>query len=242
MKEMSKAVALAQRTQVARAPAVMAPAMVRRDPASNLAAATSRLRQLGVEPCVKTRLLFQTNQKTGEMTGWREASAGTELTLAANADLPAAVHEMDTLLAPPSANEIEAWLVEVSTITARRAESEAEGMLTLTAYSARLSKYPADIVRATLLEWSGKWFPTWSELKEILDARAAPRLSIREALVKALNPPLPVQDVTPLKRELARLEDGNIPREWAFKDRSEQLELIDERILELKTQISQIER
>jgi len=53
---------------------------------------------------------------------------------------------------------------------------------------------------------------------------------------------MPVQDATPLKRELAHLEDGNIPREWAFKDRSEQLELIDERILELKTQISQIER
>jgi hypothetical protein len=175
------------------------------------------------------------------MTGWREAATGTELTLSVNADLPAALQEMSSLLAPATADEVETWLVEVSTITARRSESEAEGVLTLAAYSSRLSKYPADIVRATLMEWSGKWFPTWAELKEILDSRVAPRQSIRDAIVKALDPPPAPRDLTPLKRELASLEDGNIPREWAFKDRSEQVELIDARVLSLKSQIAQLE-
>lgn len=181
MKEISKAVALAQRTQVA-VPAHMAPALVRRDPDTNLALAISRLHELGCDAFVKKGMVFPTNPKTGEMT-WREVVRGTELVLGKRNDLPACAREVAALLAPAHMDSIEGWLTEVSAITARRSETEEEGALTLVAYSSRLAQYPGDIVWQTLQAWSGKWFPTWGELKEILDARVAPRLAVRNALL-----------------------------------------------------------
>lgn len=238
MKEISKAVALAQRTQVA-VPAHMAPALVRRDPDTNLALAISRLHELGCDAFVKKGMVFPTNPKTGEMT-WREVVRGTELVLGKRNDLPACAREVAALLAPAHMDSIEGWLTEVSAITARRSETEEEGALTLVAYSSRLAQYPGDIVRQTLLEWSGKWFPTWGELKEILDARTAPRLSIHDELRRLLQPEPKVSavDLTAMKRELALLEDGNIPYELRFADRSEQIEWIDARILTLKTDLA----
>lgn len=164
-----------------------------------------------------------------------------ETTLSSSADLSSALAVAEESLLPAPIEKIEDWLGELSAITARRSETAIEAEISLSAYSSRLTTYPGDIVRDTLLTWSGKWFPTWGELKEIMDARTAPRTAIRDAVLKVLNPPAPPRDVTLLKRELANLQDGNIPREWAFKDRTEQLELIDARILTLKTQIIQIE-
>jgi len=164
-----------------------------------------------------------------------------ETTLSSSADLPSALMVVEESLLPAPIEKIEDWLGELSAITARRAETAIEAEISLSAYSSRLSTYPGDIVRDTLLTWSGKWFPTWGELKEIMDVRTSPRAAIRDAVLKLINPPAQPTDVTPLKRELARLEDGNVPREWAFKDRSEQVELIDARIVELKTQIAKLE-
>lgn len=106
-----------------------------------------------------------------------------ELVAGPNADVMAGQQVLSELMAPAADGDIRLWLVELSTITARRSEGVEDAALTLTAYTSRLNQYPGDIVRQTLKDWSGKWFPTWSELKEILDDDIAPRLAIQNALL-----------------------------------------------------------
>jgi hypothetical protein len=222
----------------------MPAALVRREPEANLAAAISQLQRLGCDVCVKKQLVFPTNPKTGEMTGWREQVSGTEIVLAQSHDLDGAARAVATLLAPASVDEIEIWLSEVSAITARRSETAEEGAMTLVAYSSRLRQYPGDIVRQTLLEWSGKWFPTWGELKEILDVRTSPRTFIADGIARLRmpEPPKPRGDISKLKRELVLLQDDCVPFELRYASREEQVERMAARILELKSEIAKFEQ
>ena len=89
---------------------------------------------------------------------------------------------MAAALAPPTEDDMERWIVELGLITAKRSMGDASAELFLTAYTKRLVDYPADIVRETLQSWAGKWFPTWGELKELLDAQVAERAVIGAAL------------------------------------------------------------
>lgn len=177
------------------------------------------------------------------MTGWREQVSGTDIALSQSHDLDGAARTVATLLAPASVDEIEIWLSEVSAITARRSETAEEGAMTLVAYSSRLRQYPGDIVRQTLLEWSGKWFPTWGELKEILDVRTSPRTFIADGIARLRmpEPPKARGDISKLKRELVLLEDDCVPFELRYASRDEQVERMAARILELKSEIQQLE-
>lgn len=107
---------------------------------------------------------------------------GAEVALSDGANIEKALRISEASMAPAAPPNIGAWLTELSHITARRNESSDGATLTMAAYIKRLVQYPGDIVRQTLQEWSGKWFPTWGELKEILDARTAPRIAIRDAI------------------------------------------------------------
>lgn len=161
-------------------PAEMHPEVMRRDPSINTDAVQSRLRQFGVNLTVKTSLTFPSDQ--GATISWRERVTGADLSLSSSADLRAALRVVEESLAPAPLERIEHWIAEVNAITARRGETAAEAELALTAYSSRLRQYPGDIVRDTLLSWGGKWFPTWGELKEILDVRTSPRTQMLLAL------------------------------------------------------------
>ncbi len=187
--------------------------------------------------------MFPTNPKTGEMTGWREEVRGTDFELSKDVSLGECSKVIGALLTPALADDIETWLTEVSAITARRSETVEEGALTLVAYSSRLGQYPADIVRETLKSWSGKWFPTWGELKEILDARTGPRRSIADGIARLMAPPpAPKKDIRQLKRELHFLEDDCVPFDLRFASREEQVEQMAARILNLKSEIATLER
>jgi hypothetical protein len=132
-------------------------------------------------------MTFPTDPKTGEWNGWREAVAGAAITLEPRTDLIACQRLLAASMAPALPPNIGMWLTEVAHITAKRSEDADSAMLTMTAYIKRLVDYPGDIVRQTLLEWSGKWFPTWGELKEILDARMAERNAISNALIAKMG-------------------------------------------------------
>lgn len=125
---------------------------------------------------------------TGESKGWREIIKGAEIALMSGANLQKAKETMAAAMAPAHQADIELWIAELSIITAKRNTSEAGAELLLIAYGTRLAQYPGDIVRETLKGWSGKWFPTWGELKEILDARTAPRAALRDGIA-AIRPP-----------------------------------------------------
>lgn len=78
--------------------------------------------------------------------------------------------------------------------------------MALAAYANRMRAYPGDIVRDTLLNWPGKWFPAWVEIKEVLDGRVAARIAMRDALARLANAPLQIaDDQTPAPPSIARL-------------------------------------
>lgn len=132
-------------------------------------------------------MTFPTDPKTGEWNGWRESVSGATITLEPGTDLIACQKLLAASMAPALPPNIGMWLTEVAHITAKRSEDAESATLTMTAYIKRLVDYPGDIVRQTLLEWSGKWFPTWGELKDILDARMAERNAISNALIAKIG-------------------------------------------------------
>lgn len=223
--------------------------IVSRDPETNLEAALSRLASLSCKADLKRRMIFPTDPKTGEYQGWREVVDRAVIAFGPNPDLPAAQAVMAGLMAPAPDADIGLWLTELSTVTARRSEDAQEAALTIVAYTKRLKSYPGDIVRATLSDWSGKWFPTWGELKEIMDARAAPRLAVSSALVNQSpgGPPEIATDTsTPegrkkridwLKWSIERIENGRPFPQHRHRPRQEWHELISE----LKEEIQQLE-
>lgn len=162
--------------------AAMAVAVIDRDPEENTERVLTALRGNGCSAVIKHKLTFPTHPKTGEMSGWRDVVSGAEIALADGANLPKSLAIVEASMAPASAPNMGMWLTELTHITAKRGEDIDSATLTMAAYIKRLALYPGDIVRATLQDWSGKWFPTWGELKEILDARVAPRLAVRDAL------------------------------------------------------------
>lgn len=161
----------------------MARAALARDPENNTQAMISSLRQCGCEAVVKSKTIFPVNPTTGESSGWRDVIDRAEITVSSGANLVRANEIALAALAPAADDDMAIWLAELGLVTARRATGEATSELFLVAYTKRLAAYPGDIVRQTLQGWSGKWFPTWGELKEILDARVAPRLAVRNALL-----------------------------------------------------------
>jgi hypothetical protein len=159
----------------------MAKAAQARDPDTNTAMMLSSLRQCGVEVVVKHKTIFSSDS-TGESTGWRDVIEGAQVTVSETANEARASEIVAAASAPARDEDMELWLSELGLVTAKRNMGDATAELFLVAYTKRLAAYPADIVRTTIQGWSGKWFPTWGELKDVLDARSAERGAIMTAL------------------------------------------------------------
>jgi hypothetical protein len=80
--------------------------------------------------------------------------------------------------------QIEFWLAELSVIVARRADDEFGEELRITAYSSRLSRYPADIARHALLGIPHKFWPAWSELEAICNKLASHRQQLSPVQIR----------------------------------------------------------
>lgn len=104
-------------------------------------------------------------------------------------DRKSAIADLVNFCIPAKARMIEEWVTELSSITAGRTRNGADAALTLNAYSARLGKYPADVVRHALTVKRWKWFPTWDELAHECDILSAPRRLMIDALIKGPPPP-----------------------------------------------------
>ena len=83
--------------------------------------------------------------------------------------------DVERAMTPAPENEIHEWLAELQVITVRTREDDVTTALKVKAYTARLSNYPADMVKAVLLGWRGKYWPTWGELADDLDRRGTSR-------------------------------------------------------------------
>lgn len=88
---------------------------------------------------------------------------------------------------PAEDHMIEGWLAELSVITAKRTDDDFTEGLRLSAYTSRLKHYPADIVAHGLLRHTWKFFPTWADLKDVLDDLHRPRRAILNKLISSAN-------------------------------------------------------
>jgi len=125
---------------------------------------------------------------------------------------------------PAPKRKIEQWLAELSVISAKRADDAASEALRVEAYAARLSRYPADVVKAALLDRPWKFWPTWAELERVCEELSSPRRAMMSAL--RAGPKREEERRGPTDEERARIAAlieerfPGIPQEW--KDAAKQ--------------------
>lgn len=164
--------------------------------------ADSRLRTHGVTAQVKYEYRFPSGPN-GEHLPSYAVAVGCDI--APGGDRAAALSDMRNFLTPAPVRHIEGWLVELSAITAGRGRDGFDAELMLSAYSARLSQYPADVVRHVLLKQAWKWFPTWADLEKMCNAMTGPRNHIIRALEQPEAAPEPKRR-KPTDEEKARVQ------------------------------------
>lgn len=164
--------------------------------------AVSRLHTHGVMAEVKYEYRFPSGPN-GEYLPSYAVAVGCDLN--AGGDRAAALADMQNFLTPAPVRHIEGWLVELSAITAGRGRDGFDAEVMLSAYSARLSQYPADVVRHVLLKQAWKWFPTWADLEKMCNAMTGPRKHIIRALEQPPPAPEPVRR-EPTAEEKARVQ------------------------------------
>jgi len=97
-------------------------------------------------------------------------------------DILDALDDLINFMEPASVRMIEEWLAELSVLVAKRQDDEFSEELRVSAYSSRLSVYPADVVRTVLLKETYKFWPTWGELEKRCKALTSPRKNMIAAL------------------------------------------------------------
>ncbi len=113
-----------------------------------------------------------------------------------------ALDDLRNFMTPAPIRSIEAWLAELSVLTAGRGREGLDAELLVSAYTGRLSQYPADVARHVLLGKSWKWFPSWDELEKLCEAMASPRRHMIAALERGpVEPEKPRQEPTQEERD-----------------------------------------
>ena len=180
-------------------------------------AAVSRARSHGVDLAVKFEGRYPTGPNGEYLPSYQVATAcaieGTD------EQRKAALADVVKFMTPAPVRSIEEWIAELSVITAGRGKEGFDAELLLNAYSARLSEFPADVVRHALLKHSWKWFPTWAELEAVCKAKTGPR----KHMIAALSQPAPDTEPTrrpPTQEERDRIaaliaeQFPNVPQSW----------------------------
>lgn len=169
---------------------------------------------------------------------------GFSVTLAPSVDLQGARLAIAELNAPASRADISKWLARLTIICIVREEVKAAGEAAIALYVELLEKYPGDVVRAVLANWTGKFFPAWGELHDSLEALMGDRRALAVVVenISAVHAPLPSpanpaanpqatrQIINTLEHRASCLrmgqpapEDRNCPRE-EMSQRAEDLE------------------
>jgi len=151
-----------------------------RSPAEVDKAAVLRASQLGVRLSVSFDYSFPRDERGNSLpTVVRVKSCEVGGTEEARAEALSAIRKLE---AQAETRSIEAWLAELSVITARRQDDEFSEALRLEAYASRLRAYPADVAREAVLNGGWKFWPSWSELEARCNTLAAPRRAMIRAL------------------------------------------------------------
>jgi hypothetical protein len=149
-------------------------------------AAVSRASSHGVGLQVKLEGRYPTGPN-GERLPSYVVAVGCEVS--PQGDHVAALADLRNFMTPAPVRQIEAWLAEMSVIVAKRQGDEVEESLRITAYTGRLSRYPADVARAVTIGASYKFWPSWDELEKRCEALTSPRRQMIAALERGPAPP-----------------------------------------------------
>jgi hypothetical protein len=116
--------------------------------------------------------------------GFDEILMGYAFAGAPDSDIESAKEILDALNTPCPENIAEEAVGRMRARTIRRAEDQMDMMLTIAVFSEDVANYPADVVIDGCRSWASqnKYFPSWSELKDMLDWRVRKRRLMREAL------------------------------------------------------------
>lgn len=219
----------------------MHPAVMAREPGANTTALLSRISSLGVECSVKMETVFPTSED-GDTT-FRQRPTSLTVNLDSSADLAAALKAANEALFPAADDLLEEWVAALSAKTARRRTSSGGAEAALSVYVGHLRQYPADAVRCVVLNFRGKWFPTWGELAERLDELTEPRLMIRDRLVDLIEGRQSKQiGFDPLAERLAKLRGELEAAERISAKYPELAESSARKAADLKSEIAQLEQ
>ena len=136
----------------------------------------------------------QTTDSAGNVTTHFFAKGG--MAFGQVEDLRDVSAKIEAAMHPAEAQRIEGWLAELSVIVAKRRDDEFSENLRIEAYAARLKGFPADVVRAALLDHTWRFWPSWAELSDVCDALAQTRirmLSIVSTAIRSADQPQPEQ-------------------------------------------------
>jgi hypothetical protein len=113
------------------------------------------------------------------------AAVGCEI--AAGGDRGAALADLRNFMTPAPQRDIEGWLAVLSVTVAKRKDDAFTEELRVATYAARLSKFPADVVRDVTSQTYEFW-PTWGEMERRCLALTAPRNQMIAALERGPEP------------------------------------------------------
>lgn len=101
------------------------------------------------------------------------------------ADRLAALKVLETSMKPTPRELVAKELVRMRGLTKARAETAEDMQMIVAAFLDEIRDYPADVVVNACRRWARaeKWWPSWAELKDMLDFR----MRRRRALLDALN-------------------------------------------------------
>lgn len=172
-------------------------------PADMDKAAVSRALSHGVGLTVKYEHRFPSGPNGEHLPSYQIAVA---CDVSPDGNHESALADLRNFLTPAPVRKIEEWLAELSVIVARRPDDQFADELRVSVYSARLTRFPADVARSALVDATYKFWPTWEELEKRCRALVAPRLQMIAALERGPAPAQPKRR-GPTADERARIQD-----------------------------------
>lgn len=135
-----------------------------------------------------------TRETTTAEYGFDFEVAGYDFSKASHADLEEALPILEAVNQPCPPDIAAKAVGALKVRTVARKEQQDDLSLTVAVFTEDLMDYPPDVVIDACRRWASKekWFPSWAELKDLLDYKAGKRRKILEALRKALNEPAQV--------------------------------------------------
>jgi hypothetical protein len=166
-------------------------------------AAVSRASSHGVGLRVKYEHRFPSGPNGEYMPSYQIAIS---CEVSPSGDHAAALADLRNFQTSAPIRKIEEWLAELSVIVARRQDDAFADELRVSVYSARLSRFPADVVRSVLIDQTYKFWPTWEELEKRCIVQTAPRIQMIAALERGPVPDEPKRR-EPTAEERARIQE-----------------------------------